>query len=226
MTQGPPTTPPRFLLTGFGPFGEFATNPSWELARRFQDLTISMVRIETAELPVTWAGAWPALEAAIARVRPRWVLLLGVGGTRTRAGAEVRARNYTNPIPDTAGALPPPGDVIRPGAPPYRTATLPAPLIAERFQTAGVPAEVSTDAGGFLCNWTLYHALEAAPRLPGVRGIGFVHVPPVTAPADLAALERGLRAVVDGIVAGAAPLYALVEAEIEAERQGEEAARG
>jgi pyrrolidone-carboxylate peptidase len=37
MADTPAASVPRLLLTGFEGFGQFATNPSWELARRFQD---------------------------------------------------------------------------------------------------------------------------------------------------------------------------------------------
>jgi pyroglutamyl-peptidase len=221
MTDRAQPAPPRLLLTGFEPFGEFPVNPSWELARQFQGETINMVDIETALLPVNWATAWPTLEAAIGRVGPRWLLLMGVAAARKRVNAEVRARNLTNPLRDTAGGLPPPGDLVEPGGPAYRNCTLPAQLIVERIQFAGVPADVSTDAGGFLCNWTLYKALSAAPRIPGLQGVGFIHLPPPPAQGgpDLppAQLRAGLAAVIRSLVAGAAPLYEFVESEIEAE---------
>src|SRR5438477_466748 len=118
MTDRPAAAVPRVLMTGFAPFGEFPVNSSWELARRFQGQTISMVDIETA--------------------------------------------------------------------------------------------------------------LQHARDFPGLRGVGFIHIPPLpeqNAPAiSIAALQAGLRRVIESIVAGAAPLYSLVEAEIEAERRVE--ARG
>jgi len=223
MTDRTQATPPRLLLTGFEPFGTFPVNPSWELARTFQGETISMVDIETALLPVNWATAWPTLEAAIGAVGPRWLLMLGVASARTRVNAEVRARNLTNPLRDTAGGLPPADDLVEPGGPAYRNCTLPAHLIVERIQFAGIPADISTDAGGFLCNWTLYKALAAAPRIPGLQGVGFIHLPPPPEQGGpdlpLAALRAGLGQVISSLVAGAAPLYEFVEAEISAERR-------
>ena len=215
--------PPRLLLTGFEPFGEFAVNPSWELVQPFGGTTIGMVDVETALLPVNWATAWPTLQAAIEATDPGWVLMLGVAGSRTTVQAEVRARNLTNPLRDTAGGLPPPDDRIEPDGPPYRISTIPATLVVERLQFAGVPAQVSTDAGGFLCNWTLYKALQAAAQYPRVRGIGFIHLPPMAAQggpeiAD-ATLRQGLSLVIGSIVSGAAPLFDMVAAEMAAERR-------
>lgn len=223
MATPVPAAPPRLLLTGFEPFGELTVNPSWDLARRFDGQTIAMVNIVTACLPVNWATAWPTLQAALERHSPQWVLMLGVGRTRQKVGVETRARNYTNPLHDTAGEPPPRNDRVEEGGPEYRIATLPATLLAERIQEAGVPAEISTDAGGFLCNWTLYHALTAAPSYPYLRGVGFIHIPPLPEqggpPITCDQLERALRAAIESLVAGAAPLFAVVEAEIEAERE-------
>ena len=229
MADTPADGVPRLLLTGFEAFGQFPTNPSWELARRFQDQNIEMVRVLTAQLPVNWATAWPALQAAIEQTDARWVLLLGMAGARRVVSAEVRGRNFTNPTRDNAGELPPPNDLIEEGGPEYRIATIPAPLLVERFQETGIPAEVSTDAGGFLCNWVLYKALGYAESRPGLQGVGFVHVPPLPEQGGpgvtLDQLERGLRLAIDTLVAGAAPLFNLVEAEIEIERRQELADR-
>ena len=86
-----------------------------------------------------------------------------------------------------------------------------------------MPADVSADAGGFLCNWTLYKALSAAPRIPGLQGVGFIHLPPPPAQGGpdlpLSQLRAGLAGVISSLVAGAAPLYEFVESEIEAERR-------
>jgi pyroglutamyl-peptidase len=227
MTDTTQSGTPRLLLTGFEPFGAFAINPAWELARTFQGDTIEMVNVETAQLPVNWATAWPVLQAAIERVDPMWVLMLGLGSSRQVVTAETRGRNYTNPIRDNSDALPPADDLIEPDGPAFRNSTIPAPLLVERMQEAGVPAEISTDAGGFLCNWALYKALGYAEGRPGLRGVGFVHVPPLPeqgGPAlALAQLRTGLRAAIDSLVAGTAPLFDVVEAEIEAERRRERA---
>ncbi|HMA33091.1 MAG TPA: pyroglutamyl-peptidase I [Chloroflexia bacterium] len=233
MAEMTETQPPRLLLTGFAPFGDFPMNPSWELARRFQGERVEMVDVETAQLPVDWAAAWPALQAAIERVDPTWVLMLGLARTRTAVSVEVRARNYTTPVRDTAHALPPANDLVEESGPEYRISTIPAPLLVERLQEAGVPAEVSTDAGSYLCNWVLYKALAYAESHTGLQGVGFIHIPPVAEQGGTALtldqLERGLARAVDSLVAGRAPLFSVVAGEIAAERaraQAEETRRG
>jgi pyroglutamyl-peptidase len=225
MPDSPAEALPRLLLTGFEPFGEATVNPSWELAKRFAGNTIDMATIEVAQLPVNWAGAWPALEAAITRVRPTWVLMLGLASRRDVATPETRARNYAEPILDNARAMPPLLDRVVEDGPPYRIATISPLLMLERLQESGIPAEVSTDAGGYLCNWVLYHALAFAEDQPALQGVGFLHIPQ-TADAggpgpSLDQLERGLSIIIDSLVAGAAPAFALVAQEMAAERRAE-----
>ena len=222
MTDTTAPRPPRLLLGGFAGFGDFPVNPSWELAHALGGSTIEMFNVEAVQIPVDWATAWPTLQAAIEATDPAWVLLLGVAGTRTAVCGETRARNFTTPVRDTANALPPANDLIDPAGPPYRICTIPAQLLVERMQERGLPAEVSTDAGSYLCNWTLYHALAYAATQPGLRGVGFIHIPPLAAPGTAGlTFDRmldGLRFAVDSLVAGQAPMFTEVEAAIVAER--------
>lgn len=62
-------------------------------------------------------------------------------------------------------------------AQPRTFSTLPVKAIAERIQSAGLPAVVSNTAGTYVCNNLLYTLLHtAALEYPGLRG-GFLHVP-------------------------------------------------
>src|SRR6185436_8708198 len=65
------------LLTGFEPFGGEAINPSWEVARALDGAVIGEARVVALQLPCRFGEAGAALQAAIARHRPGWVLALG-----------------------------------------------------------------------------------------------------------------------------------------------------
>jgi pyroglutamyl-peptidase len=73
----------------------------------------------------------------------------------------------------------------------------------------GIPAAVSRDAGGFLCNHVFYELMHLiATERPGLRG-GFVHVPllPEQAVDDdlptvpIETLERAVRAMIAALAA-------------------------
>lgn len=164
----------KILVTGFEPFGgetENASGVSVDMLREFAPS--DGVRIATAILPVTWSGAGPALLRAVEEHRPDAVVAVGEAGGRTAVTPERWARNVGHGrIPDNAGG-------VRGAAPlaegPERLESRIDPsALAHAVRDAGIPAEISDDAGAFLCNaifWTALHRTD----LPAA----FIHVPAV-----------------------------------------------
>jgi pyroglutamyl-peptidase len=85
------------------------------------------------------------------------------------------ARNRDNPAAvdndGVAGSSP-----IVVGAPRFLQARGRLRRLRRRLQEAGVPVEISRNAGGFVCNHVYYHAFERARRAPRSRVCLFVHV--------------------------------------------------
>jgi pyroglutamyl-peptidase len=166
------------LITGFGPFPGVPVNATMRLvpelaqaaARRFAG-----VRIATAVLATEWAAAPRRLEALLEEIEPDLVLHFGVSSRARGFEVEARAQNACLQSPDAAGALPP-GVSVREGGAEFVAATLPVRHIVARLRRRGIPAFVSRDAGGYLCNATLYHSLGCARDKPGCR-VGFIHIP-------------------------------------------------
>lgn len=157
------------LLTGFGPFLAVHTNPSATLVRALHGRDVEGHRIVSAVLPVSFTRG-PARAVALARLlRPRLMLGFGVATGRTAAmvervavnraeGRDVDRAQPTQLVPD-GGPLR--DDAVAPGL----AAALALPL--------------SDDAGLYVCNAWLYHALAAAP-CPAA----FVHIPSEGLPPD------------------------------------------
>ncbi|WP_270263482.1 pyroglutamyl-peptidase I [Kocuria marina] len=166
----------KILVTGFEPFGGETENASGVAVDILRELAPSDgVRIATAILPVTWSGAGAALLRAVEEHRPDAVVAVGEAGGRAAVTPERWAKNLGHGrIPDNDGA-------IRDAAPlaegPERFESRIDPIALVRaIKDAGVPAEVSDDAGAFLCNavfWTTLHRTD----LPAA----FIHVPAVRA---------------------------------------------
>lgn len=164
----------KILVTGFEPFGGETENASGVAVDMLREFAPSDgVCIATAILPVTWSGAGPALLRAVEEHRPDAVVAVGEAGGRTAVTPERWARNLGHGrIPDNDGA-------IRDAAPlaegPERLESRIDPsALAHAVRDAGIPAEVSDDAGAFLCNavfWTALHRTD----LPAA----FIHVPAV-----------------------------------------------
>ena len=197
----------RILLTGFAPFDSDSSNPSEQAVRALADDPPPGLVLAAAVLPVSYAGALPALRAAILRSTPDAVLATGLAGGRPHISIERVAINIDDArIADNDGARRVDAPVIR-GGPAAYFATVPIKAITAAIRAAGVPAVVSQSAGTFLCNHVFYHACHiAATTRPGLR-VGFLHLPflpeqardraeaPIPAPSmALATQLAGLRA--------------------------------
>lgn len=198
--------PRTVLLTGFGPFPGVPENMSMRvveaLAFRARRLHPGH-HIVTAELPTEWNAGTQWLTHLIDTHQPTLSLHFGVSKRAEAIVVETRARNTCAAI-DAAGAAPC-EDRLDPEGPDERAATVPAARIVARLKSAGLPAHLSSDAGQYLCNAILFHALglHAQSRLPGQAG--FIHLPQNLGHArwPQLPLRRRLALDVDRAVAGA-----------------------
>ncbi len=181
------------LVTGFGPFGTFDTNPSWEAVRVLDGMTFGRCVVRTAKLDVVYANAADQLREAIRQAKPDRVLCLGVAaGDHLRL--EVTARNRdTSTFPDNAGEVR--ANVpIRPDGPALLPSRLRVKTLLERLTQEGYEVRLSEDAGGYLCNHVFYRLVD---DLPDDRVAGFVHVPSLGKAWDLERLRAAVRLVVE-----------------------------
>lgn len=180
------------LLTGFGPFPGTPVNATMmlvpliarEAQRAFPD-----IRLVTAILPTEWDGAPQRIDAVIADHEPDVSLHFGVSSRATGYEIETRGRNRRACNPDAAGCLPD-AETICATSPPHLPARLSAREIAVRLRSRGIAANVSRDAGGYLCNALLFHVLARARRSGHPRKAGFIHVPQALAVTPMRGLAR------------------------------------
>jgi pyroglutamyl-peptidase len=164
----------RVLVTGFESFGEHAINPSALVANAFDGVV----------LPVSYARAADALQVAIDDADPEVVLCFGLADKRTKISVERFAHNLDEASTIDNDEAPGSGKEIDPAGPLAFRSTLPVDEIVAALEAEGIPAEVSRDAGGFLCNHVFYVLMQTLdPKRIG----GFIHVPPayVLPPDDL-----------------------------------------
>jgi len=194
------------LVTGFGPFPGVARNLSGWLAQmlaRTHDADVM-----AAVLPVCWEGAWGALAPLLDECRPRCIILFGVSAEARGFQLEQCAYNAASGLADTEGRTSPDEQLTTLGSP-MRNASLPLGDIAAALAEARLPVTLSDDPGRYLCNATLYRALEWAEGAEGTR-VGFIHIPQDCTsgsgePTGLSAddLLTGARLIVDTAMRGA-----------------------
>ncbi|MDQ7842875.1 MAG: pyroglutamyl-peptidase I [Armatimonadota bacterium] len=168
---------PVVLLTGFEPYGGRGLNPSAEVVRRLDGLTIDGFRIVGRTLPVTFRGLADRLIGLLTELEPVAVVSLGLWPGEPLVRLERVAFNLAAfEIPDNEGVLiedTPIREEAATGVP----ARLPLRAIEQALLDAGIPARLSTTAGTFLCNATMYTFLTETQRRFGEIPCGFVHLP-------------------------------------------------
>lgn len=169
------------LVTGFSPFPGAPVNPTEQLMRRLPGrMGQHQVGVEFVfhVLPTTWAGRHGLTAGLRESLRPDAIVHFGVDGTRRTVNIETRAINRATRVrPDADGRSMERPELSR-DKERTRTSTLPARALCNAARIAGVPVRLSTDAGTYLCNATLWDSIGS-----GIPSI-FVHVP---------ALPRGRR---------------------------------
>lgn len=200
------TSRPVVLLTGFGPFPTVAANASAVLVPRIAELArraLPGITVIEQILPTEWAASLALIDELAGRHRPEVAIHFGVSSRAEGFEIETRARNVCTQSADASGALPD-GPCVSPGGMEALPASLPASLIVERLRRRRLPARISRDAGGYLCNAVLYRSLENS-RAYGTPGrSGFIHLP-----SDLVSERRpwseppaNRRLDWDGVIAG------------------------
>lgn len=166
----------EILVSAFGPFGTFSENPSEAILRAWRPALPEDWQARKIILPVSWAEAVPQLLAAL-HGNTRFVLCLGVAAGLDRIRFERLARNRNDTaLTDTNGDLPP-GEAVVPGAPESLRASLPTEELAAALRETGIQADLSDDAGGYLCNHLSYALLHHLAQHPRACLAGFIHVP-------------------------------------------------
>ena len=212
-----PSAARTILVTGFEPFGGETINASWEAAQKLegwrQGDTVAVTRL----LPCAYDASVRKLVNAIETLRPDALLMTGQAARRAVVCVERFAHNLDDATaPDNDGALRRALRISR-AAPEWLETMASVRTIARAIAEAGIPARVSRDAGGFVCNHLYFGALqyliEKRSAIPAV----FVHLPVtpeqaprgvnekrLTPPEASDALRAAAAAILDELKAGAA----------------------
>lgn len=197
----------KLLICGFGPFPEAPANPACAVVERLRDegWTPSDDGAAWAVLPTVWAKAPQAALEAIAQADAAALLLVGVAVSAEGFKVELVARNSANALARDAVGAYAPGETIDPEGPPRLPVTAPAEAMLEAIRGVDLPAGASTDAGAYICNYTLYRVLQQT-SLP----VAFLHVPQAhecdpRSPFYLADLASGVKAAAEAFIEALEP---------------------
>ena len=186
----------RILLTGFGPFPGAPENPTAQIVQNLAAHPLAGAELVTRILPVIWQAAEVRMAALIHETKPDAILHLGLATKRKRIGVETRARNEcTKLVPDAENICRTSG-TIDPQGPGLRHARMDAMRLVDILREAGLDAEISDDAGDYICNHTFYLSLGST-----VPSVGFIHLPVPNGRMSLAAMQKGVEEILQVMAA-------------------------
>jgi pyroglutamyl-peptidase len=193
---------PRFLVTGFEPFGSAKVNPTERIVHGLQFALDDdpPFLLETMVLPVTSIASdlvIDRLSGEQQKLRPiDHVLHLGLHMKIEDIALERVAINLDDyRIPDNEGIQ----VVDRPIDPNGKNAlfsTVPTREFEKILWEEEIPCHLSYSAGTYLCNHLLYTTLNHLERSGSSTTCGFIHVPPFDH-MDLETMTRAVLRIMD-----------------------------
>lgn len=169
----------RVLATGFSVFPRAPFNPTEVLMGMLADAPPDLgpdVELIARVLPVEYERAPAALRTIGADFQADIAGHFGLADTARGFRLETTARNRSSLVMPDAAGIKPAGKTVCPG-PATLPSTLPLADIRKALAAAGLPVQMSANAGAYLCNHLFY--LSRSGTLPGFAPAmsGFIHVP-------------------------------------------------
>lgn len=168
---------PRLLICGFSAFPEATRNPAQASVEALaaQGWSPEGAKADYLTVPVAWRGSAEAILDRLAAAPADSVLVVGVAVSAASFHVERLGRNCAAvERADDLGELWASAQICEEGPEELRSVAPTRSMVAA-ITREGLAAELSDDAGDYLCNFT-YYRLMAAQAAPTVA---FLHVPQV-----------------------------------------------
>lgn len=167
----------RILLYGFSRYLGFSRNPSGELVRELSALSWPGIRITPHVFKVSYEEVQNRIPRLLGKDSYDAVVGFGLAAGSSRIRLEQIARNLCDsPQPDQDGKKRLKKAILKHQKSVYRS-TVKLSDMRMSLLKENIPAVVSRDAGGYLCNFTYYlmahHLIQHRREVPNL----FVHIP-------------------------------------------------
>ncbi len=163
----------RYLVTGFEAFGKDSLNPTELLLKWIRETPEWASLFETQLLPVEYERAHALVLQRNDLDSFAGIFCFGLAVGRSKISLERVALNWIeSQQPDNVGVVPPVGPIEKNAAQVFIN-TMSLERLKNKFQAAGLPAEISLSAGGYVCNHLYFHLLKARLK----ADILFIHIP-------------------------------------------------
>ena len=167
----------NILIFGFSGFDIFPQNPSKDVVHALAARRIPGIRIDKAIFKVSYAHVEKRIPHLLAG--KNYDAVVGFGLARGAVGVrlEKEAHNrISSRTADNDGCRPRQRKIIR-GAPDMFRSPIGLVRLRQVLLKQGIPAAISHDAGGFVCNFTYYQFFHHLNKAPKRTKCLFVHFP-------------------------------------------------
>jgi pyroglutamyl-peptidase len=163
------------LVTGFEPFGTYATNPSQSIAEMLNGSSLNDTEIIGIVLPVDFNNSVEKAIEAIEFYHPDLVISLGLAARSKTIKVEKIGVNLKRFQKDD-GTWSFPQRIDKKG-PFFRVTSLHTNTIVRKIREANIPVRQSFFAGMYICNALFYGLLGCINEQNDTISIGFIHIP-------------------------------------------------
>lgn len=167
----------KILLTGFENFGPHQKNITEYLAKSLDQKQVGDCLIYGEVLPVSYQQIEGRLSNVLEKIQPSMIMATGIARAREKISLELVALNYLySTLPDNEGVLKR-FEKIDNEAPDALFSTLPLKELLYFCEQNNIPAELSSSAGTYLCNLSMFQFLRWANQQNDALPCGFIHYP-------------------------------------------------
>ena len=166
----------KILITGFEPFGNYAENSSWEVAKAVASCDVFGEEVVAEQLPVSFQRVGAVLRDAVERYKPDVLIMLGQSAFTDRVKLERVALNMMDSEKGDNDGAKPNEEPIYEGEESALFTSLPIKHLHSAIEAQGIAVKISNSAGLYVCNRVYYEALRLCSEREEMQSI-FVHLP-------------------------------------------------
>lgn len=184
----------KLLITAFEAFDNRSFNISKEVLLKL-DTSKFDYKIDKLYLPVALRSSYQIINEYLKQNNPELIMLLGEAVSREKLSIEIKAKNHILTTLSTCDEVDLSRKFLIENGPNIIYSSFPTIEALSHLFTNSINAEISTDAGGYICNALYYQVQYYHPNIPTV----FIHFPHITDEFTLDKMARALEIIINSL---------------------------
>lgn len=184
----------KILLTAFAAFDNRDTNVTTLILNELSN-NIKGYDIEKLYLPVALNSSFNIVKEHINKHNPDMIILCGEAAKRSKISIEIKARNIVSKKLCEDDEVDLNNQIIVENGDDIIYSSFPTVEALSQVISKNIPVELSTDAGGYICNALYYQVQNEFKNIPCV----FIHFPLPTGELSLSKMVEGLSTIIESL---------------------------